>query len=484
MRVGKKARRVGITALAAAQVATATPDSSQSQHQPSTFDPSPWIEDLAEMRTALTTRYANLPWLLTDREFDLDGLLTRAEAALRGTSSEAGAMRIFDRVVERIDDGHVRLEWPRPVPVTAIAKTPRVQPAMVTPASFCAARGYRQGSNNTGLAPHLPGYSALWSGDVLPGGLFTAGQVRAGFIRIDGFDPHGSPSLCEEAVRTLRVPLDQPCDDKCGNAVLTFAYRRLTATLEQRLTQLRARGATLLTVDITGNGGGSEWTEAAARMISSRQLTSARHGFVRGPHWERLWREQAERLRGFAAKSTGDERAALLNWAAKAEAALAEAQRSCPPTDDPSCPWLGSVGYSTGLVGKVTAGQYADRAWGVHIFNPGQHSYRDGVWSGPVLVLTDEQTWSAAEQFAALLQDNRAALIVGSRTGGSGCGYSWGGTPTRLPKSGAVLHLPDCARLRADGSNEVRGIMPDIAIPWRANDGKAMRAKMLVKILP
>ena len=100
------------------------------------------------------------------------------------------------------------------------------------------------------------------------------------------------------------------------------------------------------------------------------------------------------------------------------------------------------------------------------------------------MVLTDEETWSAAEQFAALLQDNRAALIVGSRTGGSGCGYSWGGTPTRLPKSGAVLHLPDCARYRADGSNEVRGIMPDIAVSWRSNDGAAMRAEMLTRVLP
>jgi len=308
--------------------------------------------------------------------------------------------------------------------------------------------------------------------------------VRAGIIRIDKFDPHGSPSLCEEAVRTLRLPLDRPCDDACDNAILTFAYRKLTETLEQRLQQLQASGATLLAVDVSGNGGGSEWAEAAARMVSARTLTSARHGFVRGTHWEQLWREQAERLRGFAAKAKGKERAELLGWAKTAEAGQAEAQRRCPPTGDPNCPWLGSVGYSTGLVGKVTAGQYADRDWGVHIFNPGQHPYRDGVWSGPVMVLTDEETWSAAEQFAALLQDNRAALIVGSRTGGSGCGYSWGGTPTRLPKSGAVLHLPDCARYRADGSNEVRGIMPDTAVSWRSNDGAALRAEMLTRVLP
>jgi hypothetical protein len=38
--------------------------------------------------------------------------------------------------------------------------------------------------------------------------------------------------------------------------------------------------------------------------------------------------------------------------------------------------------------------------------------------------------------------------------------------------------------LRADGSNEVRGILPDLAIPWRANDGRAFRARLLEAALP
>jgi hypothetical protein len=490
---GAVARSASLAALAvwllgAAPVAPLQPEAPQPR-----FDPSPWLADLAEMRTALKTRYANLPWLLTDRAFDLDGLFVRAESALRSARDDAGAMRVFDRIVERVDDGHVRIEWLRPsrstsapVPSAPVpsAPVPSASPAPVTSAAFCAARGYGGSSAGTEVAPVLPAYTALWSGDLLPGGTFSAGEVRAGIIRIGKFDPHGSPSLCEEAVRTLRVPLNRPCDEDCNNAILTFAYRKLTATLEQRLQQLNASGASLLAVDITGNGGGSEWTEAAARMISAKPLTSARHGFVRGAHWERLWREQAKRLRVFAAKARGKERAALLVWAAKAQAAIGEAQRRCPPTGNPSCPWLGSVGYSTGLVGEVTAGQYADREWGVHIFNPGQHSYRDAIWSRPVMVFTDEETHSAAEQFAALLQDNRAALIVGSRTGGSGCGYSWGGAPARLPRSGAILHLPDCARFRADGTNEVRGIMPDVLVPWRANDGKVMRGELLGKVLP
>ena len=287
-----------------------------------------------------------------------------------------------------------------------------------------------------------------------------------------------------EALAALAIPLDQPCDEACDNRIVTEAYRLLGILMRDRLDRLRAAGARVLIVDITGNGGGSEWTEAAARMLSRRPLQSARLGFVRGPHWERQWRALAERLRAAAASADPADRQRLLGWAAEADAARGEARRRCPPTGDPACPWLGRAGFSTGLVGRATSGRFAGKDWAVHVFNPAQHTYVDGAWDGPVIVLTDQETWSAAEQFAALLQDNGAALIVGARTGGSGCGHTWGGTPTRLTNSGATLELPDCVRFRADGSNEVRGIIPDLLLPWRANDGRAFRARMLEAALP
>lgn len=218
--------------------------------------------------------------------------------------------------------------------------------------------------------------------------------------------------------------------------------------------------------------------------MTRHRLQSARLAFVRGEHWAGTWGRLAERLRGFARTAAPADRRRLLGWAAEAEAAKREAERRCPPRGDPACSWLGEAGYATGLVGRLPAGAFGDAEWGPWVFNPAQYPYREGAWHGPVLVLTDQETWSAAEQFAALLQDNRAALVVGARTGGAGCGHTWGGTPTRLPNSGATLKLPDCARLRADGSNEVRGIIPDLILPWRANDGRAFRARLLEAALP
>jgi len=453
-------------------------------HASADWSPDPWLADLAQMRAALETKYANLQWLLTEREFNLDGLFERAADVLRQSRNDADAKILLNRIVERIDDGHVSLSWPRPVPATPQPGAAPQPLALPTAASFCRAQGYHPGIGGTGIGPSLPGYRPISTGDLLPAGTVQAGAVRAGVVRIGLFDPHGSSSLCEDAVAALAIPLDRPCDEACKDAVITDAYRRLTGAFEDRLIRLRAAGAEVLVVDIAGNSGGSEWAEVAARMLSRRPLTSARMGFVRGPHWERLWREQAERLRGFAATASVQDRSRLLAWAAEAEAARAEAARHCPPTGDTACPWLGRAGFSTGLVGLVKAGEYAGKPWGVHVFNPGQHPYRDGVWDGPVVVLTDEETWSAAEQFAALMQDNGAALIVGSRTGGSGCGHTWGGTPTTLTNSGAVFKLPDCVRFRADGSNEVRGILPALSIAWRANDGRAFRARLLEAALP
>ena len=475
-------------ALAALAALAAAPAAAQSPAPPAAaapaFSPAPWVDDLAAMQQAMRTKYANLPWLLEEREVDLDALFTRAERLLRTARSEAEAVAIFNRLVQRIADGHVALNWPRPPAPTAAPAAPAPAAAPVNAADFCRARGYDSGQASPGLALALAGYTPLDADPVLPAATFTSGGTRYGILRIGVFDPHGFPTLCTDAVAALSVPLDRPCDEACDNAIVTHAYRRLTAAMIERLARLRTAGAEILLVDVTGNGGGSEWTEAAARMLTPRPLQSARLAFARTPHWAGIWGRLEDRLRGFAASARGTERARLLAWAAEAASAKAEASRRCPPSGDPACPWLGRAGFSTGLVGRVREGEFLEEEWGPWIFNPGQHPYREGAWSGPVLVLTDQETWSAAEQFAAVLQDNRAALLVGARTGGSGCGYSWGGDPTRLPNSGATLQLPDCVRLRADGSNEVRGIIPDLLLGWRANDGRAFRARMLEAALP
>jgi C-terminal processing protease CtpA/Prc len=318
--------------------------------------------------------------------------------------------------------------------------------------------------------------------DVFPAGIVDAAGTRVGVLRISVFLPHSSPQLCRSAVKELNLRADQACDDRCKDAVLTRSYDRLTTSLENQLRALQAEGAQQLLVDITGNGGGSEWAEAAARMLSPQPLLSKRMGFVRGEHWAKHWRDLASLLRSAAKTATPADRAQLAAWAAEADSARQEAEKSC--AGQPDCEWLGRAGFSTGLVGRAAAGTFDGKPWGVHVFSPAQYPYHDGVWQGPVIVLVDQHTGSAAEQFTAVLQDNGAAIVMGARTGGGGCGYTNGGTPTTLANSRAILRLPDCARFGADGSNEVNGVIPDVVVGMHGRDTAKFKARLVQAKLP
>jgi C-terminal processing protease CtpA/Prc len=106
------------------------------------------------------------------------------------------------------------------------------------------------------------------------------------------------------------------------------------------------------------------------------------------------------------------------------------------------------------------------------------------VWKGPLIVLVDSETWSTAEQFTALLQDNGAAVVMETRTGGAGCGKPDGNNPITLTQSGATLDLPNCVRFRWNGSNEVGSIVPDVSKGVRSNNGPSFAGLLTISRLP
>lgn len=71
----------------------------------------------------------------------------------------------------------------------------------------------------------------------------------------------------------------------------------MSRDLALRIRELQRLGATALLVDITGNGGGSEWAEAAARVLSPIKIRSERRYGVRGEHWAGHWESVAKELR-------------------------------------------------------------------------------------------------------------------------------------------------------------------------------------------
>jgi len=45
------------------------------------------------------------------------------------------------------------------------------------------------------------------------------------------------------------------------------------------------------------------------------------------------------------------------------------------------------------------------------------------------------------------------------------------------------VRVPDCVRLRADGSSERRGIVPDVLVPWGPADSPMMRVEKAAAVL-
>ena len=184
-----------------------------------------------------------------------------------------------------------------------------------------------------------------------------------------------------------------------------------------------------------------------------------------------------------------ENRIELATAAHKLQMALDQSKQSCQTTDvwnagKLNCSLLvKGLLFTSGVLVYAKPGSFAALESRTALFHPIRYAYTEDPNRLPLYVLVDRDTWSAAEYFAALLQDNHAATIVGEPTGGAGCGYTNGGIPAKLKNSGAQLKMPDCVRFRADGSNEVNGITPDVLLPWAERDSGFQRLKKLLTAL-
>jgi hypothetical protein len=305
-------------------------------------------------------------------------------------------------------------------------------------------------------------------------------------VKISSFDPSATPALCREALAALSIPADKPCDDDCAGRIDAWAQARMNQEFIDQIDALKTAKIDVLLVDIAGNGGGTEWAAAAARMLTPIRLKSGGYRFMRGPHWVKKLGDLEVNLRKASALASPDDRALLLTFAGRAARSKLDAATPCDSApfwkgQRPACSFLGE-----GPVFLQSADPAALRGkpWASLVFAPMEYQYSEGIWRGPLIVLVDAGTASASEGFAAELQDNHAALIMGEHTYGAGCGYTDGGTPTKLKNTGAVLQVPDCVGLRADGSNTIRGVIPDVLVGFHRMDGPRLKATAFFAKLP
>jgi hypothetical protein len=442
------------------------------------FDARPWLDDLNQTQQAVATKYANLEWVVFERELDLAVLFAETKKRIEVASGTSEARAAFDRLARNLGDGHVQFEWR--------AQRDEAHPSTAN----CAALGYDARMFGAPVVALAPGYSPLPSAVAaeFPAGTLKVGAHKVGVIKIGIFTPQGVPPLCTAALTALRIPPDAPCDEVCSDRIEAWASDQMTADLANQLRVLKAAGSELVLVDLANNGGGTEWAEAAARMFTAVHLKSESIGFVRGAHWSNALAKKEGELRTAGEKANEKDRAYLVALANEVVALRRKAETPCDSSglwrgEHITCRWLVSGLFSTGLLESDSARAHG-KPWASYVFKPAKFNYPDAVWDGPLIVLVNGYTGSAAEEFTAVLQDNHAAVVMGAPTGGAGCGHTDGGTPTKLNNSGGILELPDCARFRADGSNEVMGIQPDVLVGLRPTDGPHRQGLRVAGSLP
>jgi hypothetical protein len=455
-----------------------------------------WLAEYEEAKEYLATADANFDWVVRKKGIDLAALdrATRQEVASSWTSM--GAAWTVRGFVWEFADGHTwaRIRpniWWRGVMDDSEAATegeedpsspdaPSFTPSL-TAAEACALAGLDVNARPDGWDlpfPEAPG-AELIADEEFPAVLMALADGRkVGILRVANFGHQDFGPSCARAWEELKAEWTKtPCTDGCRWLLVARTMHNGAARAAEVANELQRRGAVAVVIDITGNGGGSEFADAMARALTATPLHLAAGGFIRHPHRIAQLQEEREAILADTARATPAQRVVMTGALAQIDSLLIEAARDCGR----DLVWSGTPAPCSNTLVAPPYVEYAppgafdglENGWA--LWAPSWHAGAEGIYRGPLLVLQDHRSASASEEFTARLRDNGAVRVIGERSFGAGCGYTNGGTRLELEGLGLLIRAPDCQRLRRDGSNETEGIAPDVDAGWGADDAPALR---------
>jgi hypothetical protein len=220
-----------------------------------TYDAKAWRADYEYLKRELAQRYANLDWIVSYRRLDLRALDAETGSAIDNAHSRVFAALALRRFANAFADPHLKLAFPEGTRENvSSASTAAPRPIM----GSCESAGYKDG-NHAFEVPfdRLPGWKPLRGGS-FPAGI--AGDL--GVLRISAFGEFQYLSTCKTVFR-----------NGLAKRELQLVVRaKLNEELAQAIAQLKAQGARRLLVDVSGNGGGSEWVDDVVVMLTDREL--------------------------------------------------------------------------------------------------------------------------------------------------------------------------------------------------------------------
>lgn len=465
------------------------------------FDRAGWLRDYAVLKHSLERDYANLAWFASPQGgVDLPAADRLAQRNLRAAENDAQARMAIEDFVASFHDGHLSTLPALLASDELTDEPPLLRLGSLDAASGCAALGEEgKYASNTQISfslpfESLPGFELDSDGLSRPfrsGTLVAADGTRIGLLRIKSFLPMEYPQTCLTAWPKALAASGTGDDDRLRAFVTAYNEDEWYSTLAWQLERFHDSRVSVVVVDIGNNHGGDDSGDTATRLFTDQPVHSSRLLVSQSPTGMAYLDEKISGLREAlnAHPNTDAERALRESLARFLSAKKHLQDDACDlhwvwqtqrDWNGGRCRRLIDAGSAAGPLDYAAASAFGDADIAKHLHWPTRMNDHWAAWRGPVYVLTDARSHSSAEMFAATLQNNRLARTVGERTGGDGCGFMGESDPVVLPYSRMRIRIPNCVRLRADGSDEVAGILPDLPVSRREGESARARAQRVV----
>lgn len=446
------------------------------------YDAQPFLADLSALEDSTAAGYANLEWQVHQGVVNPVALHQRTDSLIRAARSSGEARAALVSFGQAFKDGHYHLRRPPSALLQRITSTFTGQrsdapESTVSASSGCKSLGYRAERSSSLLRKHAAYREVTTPNDDFEGGVIVQGDRHIGVVRIGSFGIHGFRNACEAAwPSATKADSNGVCASRCQTALYYAVSDSILSALRHTITAVTRAGATQMLVDLSGNGGGTDWVTPAARQFTAAKLSGHVAGAIRHPHYHQRMTDAVEDLRNDIATTTDTVwRRTLSDALARAELQLTDIRTPCDRRTvwrngiaSLTCSQLATRTYTTGLLDYLPTSVYG-LAGAKTVFSPARFRYAEGVWNGPLTILVDRHTASASEDFVVALKDHGVARVIGEKTYGAGCGYTDGGIGFQLAHSRLRVSMPDCARIRRSGQNEVSGVEVDVAVALDAD---------------
>jgi hypothetical protein len=455
------------------------------------FDAAPWLDDYSILKANLETGYANLLWFASPESgADLPALNKSTLSLLRQAKSDVDAESALRTFILRFGDGHLKVLEAAPGRAETIVEPARRELAGMSVEEACGVVAEGVSSDPAFSLPFesIQGFSHLGSNGnhAFRHGIYvTPNNKKIAILRIQSFRGMAYPAVC----RSVWEELKQAKMDITAKAIKDEMPQAWLAALADTIAILKAQAADVLLIDLGGNGGGDDSGDWTTRLFSSNPVVSSPL-FVGAANAGAYIDEQLanlQRSREIAPAERADLRSLvdqIVRSYEQARVALNKTRRDLTWVWREQRRWIPSrcgalvqTGFSSGAVSTLSGLDETLTDYITYFYWPAVAAPFQGAWDGKVFLLTDNRVGSSAEMFAAILQDNGIARVAGMQSKGAGCGNMRRIKPVTLPHSKVRFQMPDCMRLRRDGSNEVAGIKPDI--PIDPIPGESARARTL-----